>query len=405
MKTIARRLMILGAVGSLMLAPRASAQVTTGTVSGTIKDSQGGVIPGATVVLTSEARGTQIAAVVSNETGDFVIPNVTADTYTVEVTMASFKTLLRKGVPVSGGDRVALGTLVLEVGGAQETVNVTGEAPLLQAQSGERSYVIASEQVENLPLSNRNFASLASLAPGVSGTNRIGGGGQTNYVMDGVSVVDTGNNSQMLQLNVEAIAEVKVLTANYQAEYGRSSGLQITAVTKSGSNRFHGSLYDVKRNSDWNENSMGQRPERRPQGGDEAGRLGLQHRWARRKAGRLEQSVLFLQPGIPSPDRRRDGQPLPASDRPRAAGRLLAEPGQYRQSLPVHPRRELGSSLLGDQHHRLLPGRRRRRPHPAEPPVCAGDGHPEQSLASAKRHAAGRARITTTRSPHRSSKR
>jgi hypothetical protein len=255
MKTIARRLLILGTVGSLLLAPRASAQVTTGTVSGTIKDAQGGVIPGATVVLTSEGRGTQIAPVVSNESGDFVIPNVTADTYTVEVTMPSFKTLLRKGVPVSGGDRVALGVLVLEVGGAQETVNVTGEAPLLQAQSGERSYVISSEQVENLPLSNRNFASLASLAPGVSGTNRIGGGGQTNYVMDGVSVVDTGNNSQMLQLNVEAIAEVKVLTANYQAEYGRSSGLQITAVTKSGTNQFRGSIYDIKRNSDWNANS------------------------------------------------------------------------------------------------------------------------------------------------------
>jgi len=182
MKTIARRLLMFGTVVSLFAAPRASAQVTTGTVSGTIKDAQGGVVPGATVVLTSEARGTQVAPVTSNETGDFVIPNVTADTYTVEVTMPSFKTLLRKGVPVSGGDRVALGTLVLEIGGAQETVNVTGEAPLLQAQSGERSYVLASEQVENLPLSNRNFASLAALAPGVTGTNRIGGGGQTNFV-------------------------------------------------------------------------------------------------------------------------------------------------------------------------------------------------------------------------------
>jgi len=255
MKTIARQLLILGTVGSLMLAPVASAQVTTGTVSGTIKDAQGGVIPGATVVLTSEARGTQMAPVVSNQAGDFVVPNVTADTYTVEVTMPSFKTMLRKGIPVSGGDRVALGTLELEVGGAQETVNVTSEVPLLQTQSGERSYVISSEQAENLPLSNRNFASLASLAPGVIGTTRIGGGGQTNFIMDGVSVVDTGNNSQMIQLNVEAIAEVKVLTANYQAEYGRSSGLQITAVTKSGTNRFRGSLYDVKRNSDWNANS------------------------------------------------------------------------------------------------------------------------------------------------------
>src|SRR5437867_453579 len=255
MNKTARRLLILSAAASLMLAPQASAQVTTGTVSGTVKDAQGGVIPGATVVLTSEGRGTQMAPVVTNETGDFVIPNVTADTYTVEVTMSSFKTLLRKGVRVSGGDRVALGTLVLDVGGARETVTVTAEAPLLQAQSGERSYVISSDQIESLPLSNRNFASLASLAPGVTGTTRLGGGGQTNFVMDGVSVVDTGNNSQMLQLNIEAVAEVKVLTANYQAEYGRSSGLQITAVTKSGTNRFRGSLYDVKRNSDWNANT------------------------------------------------------------------------------------------------------------------------------------------------------
>jgi len=256
MNTIARRWLVLASVlGSLVLALPVSAQVTTGTVSGTVKDAQGGVVPGATIVLTSEARGTQMAPVVSNETGDFVVPNATADTYTVEVSMVSFKTLLRKGVQVSGGDRVALGTLVLEVGGAEETVNVVSEAPLLQAQSGERSYVISSAQVENLPLSNRNFASLASLAPGVVGTSRIGGGGQTNFVMDGVSVVDTGNNSQMLQLNVEAVAEVKVLTGNYQAEYGRSSGLQITAVTKSGTNRFRGSVYDVKRDSDWNTNS------------------------------------------------------------------------------------------------------------------------------------------------------
>ena len=120
MNTIARRWLVLASVlGSLVLALPVSAQVTTGTVSGTVKDAQGGVVPGATIVLTSEARGTQMAPVVSNETGDFVVPNATADTYTVEVSMASFKTLLRKGVQVSGGDRVALGTLVLEVGGAR----------------------------------------------------------------------------------------------------------------------------------------------------------------------------------------------------------------------------------------------------------------------------------------------
>ena len=193
---------------------------------------------------------------VTNETGDYVLPNITPDTYTIEITMAGFKTLKRAGVAVSGGDRVAVGALVIEVGGATETVDVTAEAPLIQASSGERSFTVTTSSVENLPLSNRNFAILTQLTPGVTGTTtRLGGGGQNNIMMDGVSTMDTGNNGQMLQMNVEAIAEVKVLTSGYQAEYGRSSGLQITAVTKSGTNRIHGSLYDVERNSDWNENS------------------------------------------------------------------------------------------------------------------------------------------------------
>ena len=90
-------------------------QITTGTVSGTIKDPQGGVIPGATVVLVSEARGTRSAPAVTSGTGDFVIPNVTPDTYTVEVTMDGFKNMKRSGVTVFGGDRVAVPALTLEV--------------------------------------------------------------------------------------------------------------------------------------------------------------------------------------------------------------------------------------------------------------------------------------------------
>jgi hypothetical protein len=86
-------------------------------------------------------------------------------------------------------------------------------------------------------------------------TTRFGGGGQNNIMMDGVSTMDTGNNGQLLAMTPEAIAEVKVLTSGYQAEYGRSSGLQITAVTKSGTNQYHGSIYDVLRNSDWNSNA------------------------------------------------------------------------------------------------------------------------------------------------------
>jgi hypothetical protein len=105
----------------------------------------------------------------------------------------------------------------------------------------------------------RERVSVALLAPGVTGSvsnpARAGGGGDTNIMMDGVSVMDTGSNRPLLQMNVESIQEVKVLISNYQAEYGRSSGLQITAVTKSGTNRFHGSVYDVERNSKWNANT------------------------------------------------------------------------------------------------------------------------------------------------------
>ena len=243
----------------LMLLARAAAapaQITTGTVAGTVKDPQGAVVPGATVTLVSETRGTSLAPVLSNEAGDFVFVNIPADTYTIEIALSQFKSLRRTGVPVSAGDRVAVGTLTIEVGGAAETVDVRGEAPVIQANSGERSYTISTDSVENLPIANRSFTALATLAPGVNGLARIGGGGTTFVMMDGISAIDTGSNgAPILQMNVESIAEVKMLTSGYQAEYGRSSGLQITAVTKSGTNRFRGSLYDVERNSDWNSNS------------------------------------------------------------------------------------------------------------------------------------------------------
>ena len=240
-----------------------SAQLATGTVAGSIRDSQGGVIPGATVALISSTRGTS-TEVQTNVNGDFVFANVTGDRYTLRVTMDGFKALERPNVAVSPGDRLAVGTLTIDVGTLAETVTVTGEAPMIQAQSGERSFTVTTEAVANLPVANRNFAGLAALTPGViaqtgtaiaGGVQRLGGGGQNNIMMDGVSTMDTGNNGQMLQINVEAIAEVKVLTQGYQAEYGRSSGLQISAVTKGGTNQFRAAIYDIERNSDWNANS------------------------------------------------------------------------------------------------------------------------------------------------------
>ena len=241
-----------------------SAQITTGVVSGAVKDEQGAVIPGAAVTLVSDTRGTHVANAQTNANGDFVFPNIPGDTYTVEVALEGFKKVRRAGLTVSPGDRVVVPTLTLSVGGRDETVTVKAEAPTIQAASGERAFTVTTQSVESLPIANRNFAGFATLVPGAiaqtgtaiaGGVSRLGGGGQNNIMMDGVSTMDTGNNGQLISMNVDSISEVKVLTQGYQAEFGRSSGLQISAVTKSGSNQFRGSLYDIERNSDWNSNS------------------------------------------------------------------------------------------------------------------------------------------------------
>ena len=252
--------LVAGVIAALLLVPSSAlAQITTGTVTGRVMDAQGGVIPGATVVLISETRGTRSAPVITNETGDYVFPNVTADRYTIEVTLEAFKTVMRKGLTVSGGDRVGVERITLEPGVLSETITVTGESPLVQTQSGERLFAVAAEQVQNLPVARANFTSLVAFVPGVNGADgtsaggtRLGGASQNNIMMDGISAMDTGNNGQMLQMNIESIGEVKVLAQGYQAEYGRSSGLQITAVTKSGTNQFRGSGYGIFTNSDWN---------------------------------------------------------------------------------------------------------------------------------------------------------
>ena len=199
----------------------------------------------------------------TNEAGNFTFINVPPDTYTVQIVMSGFKPREAVRRRVSPGDRQEVGVFTIEVGGLTDAVMVKAETPMLQARSGERSFTIPTSAVENLPIANRSFTALASLAPGVTTINglptgdpiRIGGGGDTNIMMDGVGVMDTGSNRPLLQMNIESIAEVKVLTSGYQAEYGRSSGLQITAVTKSGTNRFRGSVYDVERDSDWYSNT------------------------------------------------------------------------------------------------------------------------------------------------------
>jgi hypothetical protein len=246
------------------LAPNAAAQATA-TVAGSVKDAQGAVVAGASVTLTSETRGTAFP-ISSGPSGDFILTNIPGDTYTVSVTMTGFKKAERTGLLVVPGDRVAIGSLTLQVGDLKETVEVSAEAPIIQTQTGERSSVIAQEAVQNVPITGTFFADLVQLAPGVGnvgGNNdrpaRLDGttnnNSRTNFMLDGVTSVNTGGNQPGINLNFDSIAEVKVLTNAYQAEYGRSSGLQVVGITKSGTDHFHGSAYDLELNSKWNTNS------------------------------------------------------------------------------------------------------------------------------------------------------
>lgn len=146
-------------------------QATTGTVTGTVKDAQGGILPGATLVLISESRGTRSTVVATNGSGDYIFPNVAPDVYAVEVTMSGFKTMRRGGIAVSPGDRLTVPVLELQLGGASETVNVTAEAPLIQAQSGEQSLRPGGHDIgREPPIASRSFTGLVGLAPGMNGT-------------------------------------------------------------------------------------------------------------------------------------------------------------------------------------------------------------------------------------------
>ncbi len=248
----------------------ARAQGVTSTVAGTVKDTQGAVVPGATVILISQSKATQSSPVVTSGRGDFVVPNIAADTYTIQVEMPSFKTLRRSGLIVSPGSTITVGSLTIEIGGTSEVVNVKGETPLVQTATGEKSVSIDPAMAAALPLNNRSYLALLVLAPGVNvdpnslasqlttgsaNTNppasRIGGGGDGNYMVDGVTTMDPGVNRPASRISSEAISEIKIDTFGYQAEYGRASGLQINAVTKGGTNQFRGSLYDVERHSKW----------------------------------------------------------------------------------------------------------------------------------------------------------
>ena len=146
------------------------AQTTSASVSGTVQDSQGGVLPGVTVTLTSRTQGNVLTAV-TDEGGRFVFPIVRPDTYTLQVTLQGFKTLERTNVVVNANDKLSTGTLTLEVGGMTEEVSVTAASIELQSNSGERSFTLESQALKNIANNGRMLFNFATLVPGALSQN------------------------------------------------------------------------------------------------------------------------------------------------------------------------------------------------------------------------------------------
>ena len=258
--------------GAVLLPRFVFAQAVTGTISGTITDAQGQVIPGATVAVVAEATSESREAV-SDSKGDFQVTNLLPGRYTVRVSLQSFRTLERKNIVLSAGERLAVGNLVLEVGGIGETVVVEAKGTHVNTAETQHSGLITSTQIEQVQVLGRDVTSIMRLLPGVRYENTVDSLGMSfgtsvpnvggarrdwsNVIVDGVVGNEVGNSGLMAQqINLDAIAEVRVLLNSYRAEYGRAGGGQVQIVSKSGSSAYHGNVYHYLRNEALNANNF-----------------------------------------------------------------------------------------------------------------------------------------------------
>ncbi|OFW34677.1 MAG: hypothetical protein A3J28_03445 [Acidobacteria bacterium RIFCSPLOWO2_12_FULL_60_22] len=238
-------------------------QVTTGTISGTVQDSTGAVVPGANVVVRNVDTGLT-RTVVNDEAGRYRVAQLPLGNYEVEVAHAGFQTEVRRGIQLTVG-REAVVNMALSVGAVTERVEVAAEAPLVDTTSASVAYLVDDKKIRDLPLNGRNYTQLALLQPGVSGVNlerrdnTSGNGGTMSvsgsrvkshlFLIDGQNVNDssggTPGSAVGTNLGVDAIREFSVITNNYSAEYGLVIGGIFNVVTQSGTNLFHGRLSSI----------------------------------------------------------------------------------------------------------------------------------------------------------------
>jgi hypothetical protein len=257
---------------ALWLAAPLAGQTTSSEVSGAVVDQTSAVIPEAKVTLQNEATS-ETRTVETNDAGIFVFPAIVHGTYTLKVEAGGFKTRQQKGIVITANEKHSLGTISLELGSASESITVEAQGAQVQTSSGENGSLLSSNQLQLLSTRGRDVISLLKLIPGVTPGNdaeSLGGtfgtalpavngqsAGFNQVTLDGQSGTDndiTGTFNETTSM--DAIAEVKVLLNNYQAEYGRNANAVVNMISKSGTRDFHGTAYWYKRHEEFNANNF-----------------------------------------------------------------------------------------------------------------------------------------------------
>jgi hypothetical protein len=262
------KLLIAKAVFSLflvtILAVAASAQSITGTISGTVTDPNGGVIPGATVTLVNDQVGNSRVAT-TNDEGRFTFAAVQPGRYVVRIEHQGFQKLLRENTVLSANENLALGELALATGNVDATVTVVGSGATVELETSDLTARLTSDQIDLISTKGRDITSLLRLIPGTTNENDVEGVGEgfgtdlpfisgqrgrsSVPTVDGLNAGEpSGSNKLSMTINIDAISEVKILRNNYAAEYGNNGGAIINIVSKGGGKNYKGSAYYFVRN-------------------------------------------------------------------------------------------------------------------------------------------------------------
>ncbi len=242
---------VLSALVFLLLTPVLFGQAFT-SLSGVVTDPSGGVVPGATIVIVNTQTNVQ-RETTSNEEGRYSFPQILPGTYVLTAKMAKFTSVEVKDIVLQVNSPVTINVKFEKVGGTSETVTVTAAATLVNTTDASLGNAITSSTILQLPSYARNVVNLLQLQPGVTENGQVNGGksDQANVTLDGVDVNDQVNRSaftSVLRVTLDSVEEFRTTTTGQNVDQGRGSGAEVALVTKSGTNNYHGSLYEYNRN-------------------------------------------------------------------------------------------------------------------------------------------------------------